>query len=133
MRVVLDTNILVAAGFNPRSSAARIIQAARQGELAFVWHASTRAESRKLLDQIPPLDWAQFTDLFEPAAEHTGPLDLGAFAQVPDPDDRKYAALAAAADAILVSNDAHLLARRDTLPITVRTSSELARDLPTAR
>ena len=130
MRVVLDTNILVAAGFNPRSSAARIVEAARRGDLTAVWHASTRAESRLILDKIPPLDWAHFADLFDPTHEHTGPLDTGAFAEVSDPDDRKYAALAAAMNAILVSNDAHLLSIRDALPITVRTSQELARDLP---
>lgn len=130
MRVVLDTNILVAAGFNPHSSAAQIIEAARRGDLIAVWHASTRAESRLILDKIPPLDWARFADLFDPAHEHTGTLDTDAFAQVTDPDDRKYAALAAATNAILVSNDAHLLSIRAALPITVRTSRELARDLP---
>lgn len=129
MRVVLDTNIFVAAGFNPRSSAARIVEAARRGDLTPIWHASTRAETRAILEQIPPLDWARFADLFDPAYEHTGALDPDAFAQVADPDDRKFAALAAAAGAVLVSNDAHLLALRDRLSITVRTSRELARTL----
>lgn len=130
MRVVLDTNIFVAAGFNPRSSAARILEAARRGDLTPVWHASKRAETRAILNQIPPLDWARFADLFDPAHEHTAALDPDAFPQIADPDDRKFAALAAATDALLVSNDAHLLAIRDTLPIPVRTSRELARTLP---
>ncbi len=130
MRVVLDTNIFVAAGFNPRSSAAHIIEAARRGDVIVVWHASTRAETRAILEQIPPLSWARFADLFDPIHEYTGELDPDAFQQVIDPDDRKFAALAAATNAILVSNDAHLLAIRDALPIPVRASRELARDLP---
>ncbi len=129
MRVVLDTNVLVAAGFNPRSSAARIVEAVRRGELALVWHAATRAESRAIIEQIPPLDWASVADLFDPAQEHLGPLDADAFTQIADPDDRKFAALASAAGAVLVSNDAHLLAVRESLSFPVRTSHELALSL----
>ncbi len=130
MRVVLDTNVFVAAGFNPRSSATRIIEAVRQGVLALVWDAATRAETQAIIEQIPPLNWAQFADLFDPANEVRGLLNLDAFEQIPDPDDRKFAALAAAAEAVLVSNDAHLLALRDALPIAIRTPRELARALP---
>ncbi len=57
MDVVLDTNVWVAAGFNPDSSAAQIIQAIRDGDLRLVWNEATRRETRQILTQIPPLDW----------------------------------------------------------------------------
>jgi predicted nucleic acid-binding protein len=46
---------------------------------------------------------------------------------VGDPNDRKFAALARVAGAILVSNDDHLLARREEASITVLTSGEYVR------
>lgn len=130
MRIVLDTNVLVAAGFKPHSSAARLVEAVRRGHAIMIWDATTRAESQRIIERIPPLDWLHFADLFDPAHEHTRPLDLAAFTQVPDPDDRKFAALAAATGATLVSNDAHLLTIRDRLSVTIRTPVELAGALP---
>jgi predicted nucleic acid-binding protein len=47
------------------------------------------------------------------------------FALIEDPNDLKFAALAAAAGAILVSNDDHLLSQRDRLEIEVLTPAEL--------
>ena len=40
--VVLDTNVLVAAGFNPRSASARIVNAVKQGKLHMLWNEATR-------------------------------------------------------------------------------------------
>ncbi len=56
-KVVLDTNILVAAGFNPDSHSSRLIKLIRQGKINLIWQTSTRAESRQVINQIPALDW----------------------------------------------------------------------------
>ena len=77
--VVLDTNVFVAAGFNPGSHSARLIEAVRAG-------------------------------------------------RVPDPADRKFAALAEAARAPLVTSDAGLLNARARITVRVLKPSEFARE-----
>ena len=127
--VVLDTNVLVAAGFRRGSASARVLDAVRRGALRLVWDGATRRETERIVRKIPPLSWDAVAPLFRPADEWTGPTDPRAFALVPDPDDRKFAALAAAAGATLVTMDDHLLADRDRLAATVLTPGELLRRL----
>jgi predicted nucleic acid-binding protein len=119
LSVVLDTNVFVAAGFNPHSASARIIEAVRDGRLRLVWTDATRAETSAVLQQIPPLSWQPFADLFRPSDRLTGGVPIGEFADVPDPADRKFAALAAAANAVLVTADDHLLRVRDRTDIEI--------------
>jgi len=123
-RVVIDTNVFVAAGFNPRSAAARILDRVRDGRFQLVWNRPTRDETEMILRRIPRLDWNQFAELFRPEAEYSGLVDPDAFAAVPDRDDRKFAALSAATNAPLVTNDNDLLAHRDTIGIAVLTPRE---------
>lgn len=111
--VVLDTNVFVAAGFNPRSRAARVIEAVREGSLRLVWDEATFRETRRILEKIPPLSWSDFRGLFRDADRYTGPVASSSFGFIPDPEDRKFAALAAAAGATLVSQDEHLLGIRN--------------------
>ena len=120
-RVVIDTNVFVAAGFNPRSAAARILDRVRDGRLQLVWNRPTRDETEMILRRIPRLDWGQFAELFQPEAEYSGAVDPDAFARIADPDDRKFAALSAAAIVPLVTNDNHLLAHRNTIGIDIIT------------
>jgi len=122
--LVLDTNVFVAAGFKPRSSSAVIIDAVRQGRLRLVWDAATRRETETVIRRIPPLDWGRFSGLFEATGEYRGVVDQRSFERIADPEDRKFAALAAATGSILISSDAHFLSCRDELPITVFTPRE---------
>ena len=68
-RVVIDTNVLVAAGFNRRSAAARIVAGLRDGHLQLVWGRQTRAEAEMILRRIPGLDWQSCAALFRPEGE----------------------------------------------------------------
>lgn len=120
-QIVLDTNVFVAAGFNPRSHAARLLAAVRGGAPILAWHMETRAETLHVLSRIPPLRQLDVAELFRPDAEHTGPLDRTPYGYIPDPADRVFAALAEAACAALVTNDAHLLDHRHALRIPVLT------------
>jgi predicted nucleic acid-binding protein len=122
--VVLDTNVFVAAGFNPQSNAAKIVQRVREGELKLIWNAATRSETRTVLRRIPPLRWETYEELFLPDGEYKGLTGSAAFVAIQDPDDRRFAALAAVTDAPLVSNDYHLLSVRDVLAIRVYTTGE---------
>lgn len=122
--VVLDTNVFVAAAFDATTSSGRIIEAVRQGQLQLVWSPRTRRETEVVLRNIPPLEWAPFEILFTDAHRYDGELDEDAVSYVPDPTDRKFAALARATGAILVSNDRHLLAKRETGKTPILKSSE---------
>jgi uncharacterized protein len=125
--VVLDTNVLVAAGFNPRSASARIVDAVKRGELRMVWNDVTRREIEHIVRKIPPLRARALDPLFRPEDHVTVPTHPERFAEIPDPDDRKFAALAEATGAVLISNDEHLLGHRDRMNLTVLTPSEFWR------
>lgn len=109
----MDTNTFIAAGFNRRSASARIIQQIRDGRLQLVWNDATRAETRTVAKKIPPIRWEEFADLFRNEYRFDGETDENVFGHVPDPADRKFAALAAAAGAVLITQDDHLLGTRD--------------------
>lgn len=122
--VVIDTNVWVAASFNPHSASAELLNAVRGGEVTLVWDESTRRETRAVLEQIPPVQWSGVSALFRAENRFTGSTHPDRFAGVADADDRKFAALAAAAGAVLISNDRHLLAGREMLGVTVLTPNE---------
>jgi uncharacterized protein len=119
--LVVDTNVFVAAGFNPRSASAKIVDAVKQGQLRMVWNDATRREIERIMRQIPPLRAQPVAELFDPAHRFTLPTHRERFADVPDPDDRKFAALAHSAEAILISNDEHLLGYRGPMDLAVLT------------
>ncbi len=119
--VVIDTNVFVAAGFNPRSASGRILASVRDGRFRLIWNEPTRRETAMILRRIPRLDWDGVA-LFQPEGKFTGPVDPEAFAVIEDPDDRKFAALSAATKRPLVTNDNHVLAKRNVIGIKVLTS-----------
>jgi predicted nucleic acid-binding protein len=126
--VVLDTNVFVGAGFNPRSASRRLLDAARRGEARMAWNAATRREIEHVLRRIPPLRAYPVADLFRPAARFRGRTRPERFAGVPDPDDRKFAALAHAAGAVLVTSDEHLLGAPARLGLRVMTPGAFWRE-----
>ncbi len=132
--MVVDTNVFVAAAFNPASSSAQVVKAVREGYLLLAWDAQTRRESKRILTKIPPISWAPYEDLFLEESRFDGPLDLDAYRIVPDAEDRKFAALAAATGSILVTQDHDLLGQASRLPIIIVTPTEfLAKNPPQQR
>jgi putative PIN family toxin of toxin-antitoxin system len=109
-RVVLDTNALVAAAYNPRSASRQVVEACLGGELTPVLSGAIRREyefilaraarGRPYLGRIHQL--LDGAEVVEPARAPRAVPD--------DPDDDKLVAVALAAGAALVTNDAHLLA-----------------------
>lgn len=55
--------------------------------------------------------------LFRSEGEFPGPVDPDAFVMIEDPDDRKFAALAAATKTPLVTNDNHVPARQRSVGV----------------
>ena len=54
--IVIDTNVFVAAGFNPRSASARILTGIREGRFRLMWNEPTRRETEMILRRIPRLN-----------------------------------------------------------------------------
>ena len=119
--VVVDTNVFVAAGFNANSASARLLEGIGEGRFRLIWNQPTRGETEMILRRISRLDWRIAADLFRPEGEFTGPVDPRAFTAIADPDDRKFAALAAAANAPLVTSDKLVLAQGGRSGIEIAT------------
>jgi predicted nucleic acid-binding protein len=117
--VILDTNILVAAGFRPGSKSGQILQLVREGRLTMAWTAGTRGEIEHTIRRIPVLKPSLLEGLFAEAWRKDDPAGLAEFDFVEDPADRKFAALAVAEGIPLVSNDDHLLRWVDRIPAPV--------------
>jgi len=123
-RVVLDTNVFVAAAFNPRSRAGQIVQDVRTGRLRLVWNEATRRETRRILERIPPISWTPFAKLFRERNRCHRSVNPGWFGQVNDPEDRKFGALAYAAGATLITQDDDLLSVRSNVAVPIVTPAE---------
>lgn len=116
-RAVLDTNVFVAAGFRRHSASARLCAEIAQGGLVLVWSQPTRDETKAVLDRIPKLDWSSVAAFFGDEGRFDADPDEAAAGFVEHPADRKFAALALASGAPLVSSDRHLLAHPGRLDI----------------
>lgn len=126
-QVVLDTNVFVAAGFNPRSHSAQLIKAVRDGRMHMIWDDATRAEIEHIVRQIPHLSWSAIADLFREEDRFRCETHPSEFGYVPDPADRKFAALSHAAQVPLVTSDAGLLNTRASSAVPVLSPSDFVR------
>ena len=126
-RAVFDTNIFVAAAFNPRCRSAQLIRDARKGGVTIVWNRGTRGETARTMKKIPPIRAFPLDGLFRPAGRFDGPAPAHAIREVRHVPDRKFAALAAAAGVPLVTRDVDLLAPREAIPAPVFTPEEFER------
>jgi putative PIN family toxin of toxin-antitoxin system len=109
-RVVLDTNVLVAAAYNSASASRRVVEACLDGELAAVLSPALRREYEFILARA-----ARGRPYLERVHRLVNGAQVVEPAQTPrvvagDPEDDKLVSVALAAGAILVTNDAHLLA-----------------------
>ena len=112
--LVLDTNLLVAAAYAPRSASAGLLAGVRAGELRWAVSPAAFAEYRRVVPRAVRrpggagliLDSLRFAEPAVPTAAQNAAAE-GVSA---DPADDKFLALAAAANAdALLSNDRHLL------------------------
>ena len=74
--IVIDTNVFVAAAFNPRSASARVLAAVRQGCFQLIWNKPTQRETEMILRRIPRLDWERVAILFQPEGSLPAPSIL---------------------------------------------------------
>jgi len=125
--IVLDTNVFIAAGFNPQSASAKILNAVRERKFRNIWNEATRRETEATLKRIPPLRSLDISDAFRPADCVSLSETFESFTEIPDPADREFARLAFSANAILISNDDHLLGYRGPALLSVFTPSGFLR------
>jgi predicted nucleic acid-binding protein len=122
--VILDTNVFVAAGFNPQSASAHIVEKVRSGRLRMIWNEQTRREVEQILSKIPRLSWGRVADLFREEDQYVGETYPERFGYIPDPDDRKFAALSEATGVTLLSRDDDLLNSRAQAQVAILTPRE---------
>jgi len=122
--VILDTNVFVAAGFNPHSASAQIVEKVRSGQLRIIWNEPTRREVEHILSKIPRLSWGRVAALFREEDLYVGETYPERFGYIPDPDDRKFAALSEATGVTLLSRDDDLLSSRDQAQVAILTPRE---------
>ena len=119
-RVVLDTNVLVAAAYAPASASRRIVDACLDGHLVAVASSAIRREYDLILGRAVRVEGYQdrlgrlleTLELVEPAETPRRVPD--------DPDDDKFLAAALAGRAEwLITNDRHLLVLDPLDPIRI--------------
>ncbi len=123
MRAVLDPNVIISALLAPNGSPAKVLRAGLDGAYDMVASPLLLAELERALAhpkirrRIPASDAAAAVGLIERQAPVVDDRDEPPLVRSPDPGDDYFIALAAAARAVLVSGDRHLLGLDSTLPI----------------
>ena len=129
-RVVLDTNVLIAAAYAERSASRRIVEAALSDRLEAVASEAVLREYRFIVDRaVRRPDYREQLAVLVDAVEVVEPAALPP--TVPDdPDDDKL--LAAAVGGLagwLVTNDRHLLVLHPFRGIRIVTSGVFAEEV----
>jgi uncharacterized protein len=108
--VILDTNVLIAAYWSPRSASGRIIRACIEGRIQAQYTPQIEREALTMLRKAQTSDaYMRSLEDFWAKAEEVEP-EPSESVRTEDPDDQKFleAALGGQAD-FLVTNDVHLL------------------------
>ena len=134
--VVLDTNLLVAAAYAPRSASAGLLAAVRGGDLRWAVSPAAFAEYRRVVPRAVRrpggvgmiLETLRRAESVIPTAARNAAAD----GVSEDPDDDKFLALAAAANSgagadALLSNDRHLLDVGEYAGVPIRRPGAWAR------
>ncbi|HOJ20388.1 MAG TPA: putative toxin-antitoxin system toxin component, PIN family [Armatimonadota bacterium] len=110
LRVVLDTNLFVAAYWNPRSAPARVLSACEENQLQLLYSAAIRREMDHILRKAHTSEaFRHRVSLLLEDAEEVCPTRTLHLVQ-DDPEDDKFLECALEGDAdYLISSDAHLL------------------------
>ncbi len=127
MKVVIDTNLLVASFFNKSSSAHKILEKAKRGEVKVLWSSSIKKEASLILGKISrsvnrPVE-SLSEEIFPEDQEVLNPPRLNVIKE--DPDDNKFLACALKGKAdLIISNDHHLLKLKKFKGLPILTSKQ---------
>jgi putative PIN family toxin of toxin-antitoxin system len=128
MRVVLDTNVLVAGLLSAAGPPGWIVEAALAGEIELVFDAAMRQEYEEVLHR-PELGLSrQRVDDLLAAIDDTG-WEVAAVPPwpepLPDPDDEPFLAVAGATGSVLVTGNLRHFPRRLRRGVEVRSPRQL--------
>lgn len=123
MRAVLDVNVLISAVLSSRGSSARLVRAWRDGAFDLIVSPLLLQELQrafnypKIRRRVAVAESHQFISWLEGQAVLAADPDGPPPTRSPDPHDDYLLALAGHEQAVLVSQDEHLLSLRDDYPI----------------
>lgn len=124
--VVLDTNVLIGAAYNPDSASRRLLDACMRGELIACLSPAVAAEYEFIIDRaIGRRRDSEFLRDWLAAARVVHPRETPAVV-ADDPEDDKLVAVALTAKAVLISSDHHLLDVNGIAGLEVLTPGEAA-------
>lgn len=123
MRAVLDPNVIISALLSPRGSPAKVLRAWLDGAYELVVSPRLLEELerahgyRKLRTRVTRAEAEELVELLRGEADLRDDPDTPPVVNSPDPGDDYLISLAAAAQAVIVSGDHHLLDMDDDLPV----------------
>jgi len=127
MKVILDTNLLVAAFWNRRSASAGILDDCLEGRLSLVYTAAIKREVARILRhaQASQAYRAKIDRLLDSSLEVE---PATATVTTEDPEDQKFLECAVASEAdFLITNDEHLLRLRGVDRTAIVTPTQFRR------
>ena len=124
MKIVLDTNILVAAYFNPHSFSAKILELADKNTIQIYWSIPLYKEAKQILGFLPPKDRKKIlARVFKPEFRVSTLPRIEVVKE--DPEDNKILACALGGKVdLVVSNDRHLLEIGEIQGVKILSSKE---------
>jgi putative PIN family toxin of toxin-antitoxin system len=123
VKAVLDPNVIISALLSPGGSPAKVFRAWIDGSYELITSELMLAELEralcypKLRKRIEAQEAAELVELLRREAELIDDPDAPPAVLSPDPEDNYLIALAAAARAVIVSGDSHLLGLAEQLPV----------------
>ncbi len=109
MIIVIDTNLIIAARWNPRSSSSRIIDMVLKGDIDAVYTSEIKNENLHILEKVkPPKDYLdKILKFYRISKKVTSDRRINAS---PDKADNRFLEAAVAGNAdYIISSDKHLL------------------------
>lgn len=123
MRAVLDANVIVSALLSPRGTPATVLRRWLEGSYELILSPLLLGELERALAypkiraRVTPSEARELIALLRDGAVVREDPDGEPRVRSADPDDDYLIALAAAAQAIIVSGDRHLLDLEDAIPV----------------
>jgi putative PIN family toxin of toxin-antitoxin system len=126
MRVVLDTNVIVSAALTTHGTCAQIVEMLGEGVFEICADGRILDEYDSVLRRpelrIVPENLAIVMEMIRQIAVPVAAVPLAV--ELPDPDDRPFLEVAAAADALLVTGNARHYPRRASAGVKVISPAE---------
>ncbi len=128
-RVVIDTNLIIAARYKSRSDSSRIIDMCIEQKLLAVYSGRTKDENLFILQKVrPPAEYLSKIISFYAKAIYVPKPDIRVDVCSDKSDNRYFEAAIAGSAQYIISNDHHLLEHDGYYGIKVKRPGEFLRE-----